>query len=61
MAGTPKYNTAGIHYNVWQQELRIKKETEERVKTNDHIIAEGYAERQKAKTLELAGKVNTEL
>lgn len=55
------YNTLGIHYNVHQQELIIRKRQEKKVKENDHIIAEGYAERQIAKSLELAGKVNTEL
>ena len=62
MAGKKtNYNTMGIHYNVYQQELLIRQRTRERVEANDHIVAEGYAERQKAKSLELAGKVDTEL
>lgn len=47
--------------NVYQYEAIIRHNAYERAKHNDNIVAEGYAERQIAKSLELAGTVNTEL
>ena len=41
-------------------ERRIRLEWEEKER-NCTIVGEGYAERQIVKTLELAGKINTEL
>ena len=48
--------------NVAARELSIRNEwTERATKKNNRIVAEGYAERQIADSLRLAGKVNTEL
>ena len=42
-------------------ERAIRLNAIERAKKNDRIIGEGYAERQKQKTLELAGKIDTSM
>ena len=48
--------------DVRQREWEIKQEwTKRATEKNDRIIAEGYAERQIADSLRIAGKVNTEL
>lgn len=48
-------------YSERQRELVIRANAEERAKKNDRIVGEGYAERQIAESLRLAGKVKTEL
>ena len=58
-----RYNLEWYHAhkescNEQQRERRAKKR---RPKTEDTIIAIGYAERQIAETLKMAGKVNVEL
>ena len=40
---------------------RKEREMEKRPQKKDTIVAIGYAERQRAETLKLAGRVNTEL
>ena len=44
-----------------EYELHIKLNAIERAKHNDEIVAEGYAERQIAKTLEMVEPIKTEL
>lgn len=48
-------------YSERHREAIIRANAEERAKKNDRIIGEGYAERQIAESLRLAGKVKTEL
>lgn len=48
-------------YSERKRELVIRANAEERAKKNDRIVGEGYAERQIAESLRLAGKVKTEL
>ena len=65
MAGKSKYekgsgyraNAGGFIYHPIEYAEKRRKEVEAR----DHIIAEGYAERQMAETLKQAGKIKTEL
>ena len=47
--------------NFYERESVIRANAEERAKKNDRIVGEGYAERQIAESLRLAGKVKTEL
>lgn len=44
-----------------EREYQIIEEAKRRAKKNDRIISKGYAERQIAQSLRLAGKVRTEL
>lgn len=48
-------------YGVTYSDFKVKERAIERAKKNDRIIGEGYAERQIAESLRLAGKINTEL
>jgi hypothetical protein len=48
-------------YRARKREFMRRKRSPEERKPKDTIIAIGYAERQRAETLRLAGKVNTEL
>lgn len=41
--------------DAYEEDLKAR--TTRRVEANDSIVAEGYAERQKAQTLKMAGKV----
>lgn len=50
-------NGSGYIYN----EVGYVKKRKEEVEARDNIIAIGYAERQIADSLRIAGKVNTEL
>ena len=56
--------TSGYRSNsngyIWNEEMYAKHRKEE-VEARDNIVAIGYAERQIADSLRLAGKVNTEL
>lgn len=59
-----KRRTAGFRANatgnIWNEYAYVAERKAE-VEARDTIIAEGYADRQIARSLELAGKVNTEL
>ena len=44
-----------------RRKLKLEREKFEAVKKPDTIVGKGYAERQMAKSLEMAGKVRTEL
>lgn len=62
MANKENYTSVQSITDVYAHELNIKRDwTERATKKNDRIIAEGYAERQIADSLRIAGKVNTEL
>lgn len=52
-----KHRAEVIKYN----RLRRERQRREAKKKPDTIVAIGYAERQMAKSLEMAGKINTEL
>ena len=44
-----------------RQQLKRERKKREKSRKPDTIVGEGYAERQMAKSLEMAGRVNTEL
>lgn len=54
-----RYNITGVPINLesWEQEFR-KRWTEEAQAKNDHIVGDGYAERQKADTLSKVKPIN---
>lgn len=49
------------HTGHIENEIGYAKKRKKEVEARDHIIGEGYAERQIAESLRLAGKINTEI
>lgn len=56
-----KKQNEGVYKARKREYMRRKRTPEPHVPKQDTIIAIGYAERQKAETLEMAGKVRTEV
>lgn len=60
-SGNKRPGTTAPNFDVYQYEMSIRQNAIERVKRNDHIVAEGYADRQIKKSLSKVEPINTKL